>query len=69
MELKTYKIFIQFKSGKTIEMTLDSEDDIRSSLSTIWGREHVFYIGNYFIDAKEILWINVEGGETIKINE
>ena len=59
----TYKVFIQFKNGKSLEFVIEIEDDLRKELLDILTDKQggFFQIGEYYLDANEILYMRIEG--------
>ena len=55
-----YKIFIQFKNGKSLEFTIETDADLRKAFLSELGGTHIM-IGDFILDAKEILWARIEG--------
>ncbi len=55
-----YKFFFQFKNGKSLEFTIESDTDVRKAFVAEMGGSHV-RVGEYIVDLKEILWLRIEG--------
>ena len=56
----TYQVFIQFKNGKSLEFKIETDSEIRKNFINELKEPYVI-IGDFVIDAKEILWSRIEG--------
>ena len=63
-----YQITITFKDYKYLEITLDTDEDMKNVLSDGMDSENVLLIGNHIISSKEVLHIEIEG-ERLKIEK
>ena len=56
----TYKVFIQFKAGKSLEFIIEADSEIRKAFMNELGEPYIVF-GEYIIDAREILWSRIQG--------
>jgi len=56
----TYKVFIQFKNGKSLDFLIETDANIRGALLSEIESKYIT-IGDFTIDAREILWSRIEG--------
>ena len=59
----TYKVFVQFKNGKSLDFEIELDTDLRAELLNILTDKQggFFQIGEYYLDANEILYMRIEG--------
>ena len=63
MNMDVYKVFIQFKSGKYLEIKTESDVNPLAMFENDWKvykKEGALAVGNYIIDIEEILYVKVE---------
>ena len=56
----TYKVFIQFKNGKSLEFIIETDSDLRKTFAEETQFDKIF-VGDYIIDKEEILWSRIQG--------
>ena len=56
----TYKVFIQFKNGKSLDFVIETDANLRGGLLGEIESKYIT-IGDFTIDAREILWSRIEG--------
>jgi hypothetical protein len=56
----TYKVFAQFKNGKNLEFTIETESGLKKAFLGELGTPYIT-IGDFIIDTKEILWARIQG--------
>jgi len=65
--MKTYRVIIRFKNGKVLDFSLDSEDDLRDTISNAMSSHNkILNLADYIIAREEIAWIKIEGGEILE---
>ena len=56
----TYKVFIQFKNGKSLDFVIEADSEIRKAFMNELGEPYIVF-GEFIIDAREILWSRIQG--------
>ncbi len=67
-----YEVLVIFKDHRQLEITTDSEEDLKEILVDEWPgaiKEGAISIGEYIISANDILYTKIKGDRFEKKNE